>query len=52
MQAEFIEDLLRDFALAFNRAPSVTADVEETDDFESIHKHSAFACSVGPGAAR
>ena len=49
---KFVEDQVRDVALALNREPRVKAYVVEAENFESIHNHSAFARIVGPGAAR
>ena len=40
---KFVEDLVRDAALALNREPRVVAYVVEAENFESIHNHSAFA---------
>ena len=40
---KFVEDLVRDVALALNREPRVGAYVVEAENFESIHNHSAFA---------
>jgi GTP cyclohydrolase IB len=40
---KFVEDLVRDVALALNREPRVDAYVVEAENFESIHNHSAFA---------
>ncbi len=48
---KFVEDLVRDVALALNRDPRVTAYVVEVENFESIHNHSAFARIVRPGLA-
>lgn len=39
----FVEDLVRDVALALNQEPRVGAYVVEAENFESIHNHSAFA---------
>jgi GTP cyclohydrolase FolE2 len=41
--AKFVEDLVRDVALALNREPRVRAYVVEAENFESIHNHSAVA---------
>jgi GTP cyclohydrolase FolE2 len=52
---KFVEDLVRDLALALNQEPRVDAYVVEAENFESIHNHSAFArivrtsSAVGPG---
>ena len=40
---KFVEDIVRDVALALNRDPRVGAYVVEAENFESIHNHSAFA---------
>ena len=40
---KFVEDLVRDVALALNADPRVGAFVVEAENFESIHNHSAFA---------
>jgi GTP cyclohydrolase I len=48
---KFVEDLVRDVALALNREPRVTAYIVEAENFESIHNHSAFARIVSPGVA-
>jgi len=40
---KFVEDLVRDVALALNREPRIRAYVVEAENFESIHNHSAFA---------
>lgn len=45
---KFIEDLVRDVALALNQDPRVTAYTVEAENFESIHNHSAFARIVKP----
>jgi GTP cyclohydrolase FolE2 len=45
---KFVEDLVRDVALALNREPRVLAYVVEAENFESIHNHSAFARVVSP----
>jgi GTP cyclohydrolase FolE2 len=39
----FVEDLVREAALALNRDPRVGAYAVEAENFESIHNHSAFA---------
>jgi GTP cyclohydrolase FolE2 len=48
---KFVEDLVRDVALALNRDPRVGAYVVEAENFESIHNHSAFARIVRPNPA-
>jgi GTP cyclohydrolase FolE2 len=40
---KFVEDLVRDVALALNCEPRVRAYAVEAENFESIHNHSAFA---------
>jgi GTP cyclohydrolase FolE2 len=40
---KFVEDLVRDVALALNADPRVGAYVVEAENFESIHNHSAIA---------
>lgn len=45
---KFVEDLVRDIALALNCEPRVGAYVVEVENFESIHNHSAFARIARP----
>jgi GTP cyclohydrolase IB len=40
---KFVEDLVRDVAIALNKQPRVVAFTVEAENFESIHNHSAFA---------
>jgi GTP cyclohydrolase IB len=40
---KFVEDIVRDVALALNKDPGVGRYVVEAENFESIHNHSAFA---------
>jgi len=40
---KFVEDLVREVALALKQEPRVRAYVVEAENFESIHNHSAFA---------
>jgi GTP cyclohydrolase I len=40
---KFVEDLVRDVALAVEALDAVTAYVVESENFESIHNHSAYA---------
>ena len=40
---KFVEDLVRDVALALEREPRVRGYTVEAENFESIHNHSAFA---------
>lgn len=53
---KFVEDLVRDVALALNQEPRVGAYVVEAENFESIHNHSAFArivrTSLAAGSAQ
>ncbi len=48
---KFVEDIVRDVALALNQEPRVSAYVVEVENFESIHNHSAFARIVRPSLA-
>lgn len=45
---KFVEDLVRDVALALNDELRVLAYTVEAENFESIHNHSAFARIVQP----
>jgi len=40
---KFVEDLVRDIALALDAHPAIRAYVVEAENFESIHNHSAYA---------
>lgn len=40
---KFVEDLVRDVAVALNAEPRIVAYVLEAENFESIHNHSAYA---------
>jgi GTP cyclohydrolase I len=40
---KFVEDMVRDVAVALNKDPRVRAYVVEAENFESIHNHSAYA---------
>lgn len=40
---KFVEDIVRDVALALNHEPRVGAYIVEAKNFESIHNHSVFA---------
>lgn len=40
---KFVEDMVRDIATKLNKDPRVTAYVVESENFESIHNHSAYA---------
>jgi MptA/FolE2 family GTP cyclohydrolase len=48
---KFVEDLVRDVAIALNREPRVLAYTVEAENFESIHNHSAFARILRPPLA-
>ena len=48
---KFVEDLVRDVALALQREPRVGAYRVEAENFESIHNHSAYARIARPAAA-
>jgi GTP cyclohydrolase I len=41
---KFVEDLVRDVALALNRDARIGRYRVEVENFESIHNHSAYAC--------
>jgi GTP cyclohydrolase I len=40
---KFVEDLVRDVALALNADPRIGRYVVDVENFESIHNHSAYA---------
>jgi len=40
---KFVEDLVRDMAVVFNKADRIVAYSIESENFESIHNHSAYA---------
>jgi len=40
---KFVEDLVRDVAGVLNADPRIDAYVVESENFESIHNHSAYA---------
>ena len=40
---KFVEDLVRDVAGALNRDPRIDSYIVESENFESIHNHSAYA---------
>ncbi len=40
---KFVEDMVRDVAQCLNREPRITEYVVESENFESIHNHSAYA---------
>src|SRR6478609_6117166 len=45
---KFVEDLVRDVALAVSKFPDVNHYLVEAENFESIHNHSAFARIESP----
>jgi len=49
---KFVEDLVRDVALALAKLPAIGAFVVEVENFESIHNHSAFARISSPGSSK
>ena len=40
---KFVEDMVRDIAVRLNKDPRILAYVVESENFESIHNHSAYA---------
>jgi GTP cyclohydrolase I len=40
---KFVEDIVRDIAVRLNKEPRVLAYTVESENFESIHNHSAYA---------
>ena len=40
---KFVEDIVRDVAVALNHEPRVRSYTVECENFESIHNHSAYA---------
>ena len=40
---KFVEDMVRDVAVRLNNEPRIAAYVVESENFESIHNHSAYA---------
>ena len=40
---KFVEDIVRDVAVRLNNDPRVLAYTVESENFESIHNHSAYA---------
>lgn len=40
---KFVEDMVRDVAVKLNKDPRITRYVVESENFESIHNHSAYA---------
>ena len=49
---KFVEDLVRDIALGLARDPRIGRFVVASENFESIHNHSAYAEIEGVGAGR
>jgi GTP cyclohydrolase I len=49
---KFVEDLVRDIALRLQRDPRIGAFTVASENFESIHNHSAWAVIEGRGAAQ
>ena len=47
---KFVEDLVRDVAGALNADSRIDAYVVESENFESIHNHSAYALIEGKNA--
>ena len=41
---KFVEDIVRDIALKLNDDPNITWFAVESENFESIHNHNAYAC--------
>ena len=48
---KFVEDLVRDIALRLQRNPRIGRFIVASENFESIHNHSAYAEIEGVGAA-
>jgi GTP cyclohydrolase I len=48
---KFVEDMVRDIAAEMNRDARIEAYVVESENFESIHNHSAYAMITGGRAA-
>ena len=44
---KFVEDMVRDIAAGLNRDPRIESYVVESENFESIHNHSAYALISG-----
>ncbi|MEW8560819.1 MAG: GTP cyclohydrolase, FolE2/MptA family, partial [Candidatus Thiodiazotropha sp.] len=40
---KFVEDMVRDIAVQLNREERISAYIVESENFESIHNHSAYA---------
>ena len=49
---KFVEDLVRDIALRLMRDPRIGRFTVASENFESIHNHSAYAEIEGTGAAQ
>ena len=50
---KFVEDMVRDIAAGLNSDRRIDSYVIESENFESIHNHSAYAMIAGPqGPAR
>lgn len=49
---KFVEDLVRDIALRLDNCPHITGYTVESENFESIHNHSAYACIEGGNRSR
>ncbi|HLF97976.1 MAG TPA: GTP cyclohydrolase FolE2, partial [Methylococcaceae bacterium] len=49
---KFVEDMVRDIACRLNADPRVRRYRVETENFESIHNHSAYAMIEGPSTPR
>lgn len=41
---KFVEDLVRDIAMVLKQEPAIAGFTVESENFESIHNHSAYAC--------
>lgn len=41
---KFVEDIVRDIAIALNTRQNIVSYTIESENFESIHNHSAYAC--------
>ena len=47
---KFVEDMVRDIAAGLNQDPRIESYVVESENFESIHNHSAYALITGSRA--
>jgi len=47
---KFVEDMVRDVAARLNADKRIESYVVESENFESIHNHSAYAMIAGGGA--